>query len=94
MTEKQIANRIKKIKALESQVNELTRQIDALKAEIQNEMKEIEHLDIGGYIVNWVNVITSRLDTTRIKKELPDIYSKYIKETHSRRFSITDKKVA
>ena len=89
MTERQIANRAKKIKELEKQLDAISGQIDALKAEIQNEMKEIEHLNACGYVVNWVNVTTNRLDTTRIKKELPDIYNKYIKESHSRRFSIS-----
>lgn len=92
MTERQIANRVKKIKQLEEQLSTITGQIDALKAEIQSEMKSIEHLNACGYIVNWVNVITNRLDTTRIKKELPDIYNKYIKEIHSRRFSISESK--
>lgn len=89
MTERQIANRVKKIKELEEQLNTISGQIDALKSEIQGEMKELEHLTACGYVVNWVKVTTNRLDTTRIKKELPEIYSKYIKESHSRRFSIS-----
>lgn len=89
MTERQIANRIKKLKEIEAQANELSKQIDALKAEIQNEMQEQEHITVGEYVVNWAKVITNRLDTARIKKELPDIYNQYIKETQSRRFSIT-----
>ena len=91
MTERQIANRVKKIKELEAQVNFITKEIDALKAEIQFEMQDQEHLDACEFIVNWVNVVTSRLDVSRIKKELPDIYNKYIKETFSRRFSISVK---
>lgn len=90
MTERQIANRIKKIKELEEIQKEICEQIDALKSEIQAEMKDSEHINACGYVVNWVKVITNRLDTTKIKKELPDICNNYIKETHSRRFSISE----
>ena len=89
MTERQIANRIVKIKNLETQLNDLSDQIAALKAEIQAEMQETEHITACGFVVNWVNVVTNRLDTTRIKTELPDIYEKYIKPTRSRRFTIS-----
>ena len=89
MTERQMANRVKKIKELEAQASEINKQIDALKAEIQAEMQEQEHLQACEFIINWAKVITNRLDTARIKKELPDIYNKYIKETQSRRFSIS-----
>lgn len=89
MTERQIANRIKKIKEIEAQVNELSKQIEAIKAEIQNEMKEQEHITACEFVVNWAKVVTNKLDTQRIKKELPDIYKQYTKPTQSRRFSIT-----
>ena len=90
MTERQIANRIKKLKELEARQDEISKQIDTIKGEIQSEMKDSEHITVCGYVVNWVKVITNRLDTSRIKTELPDIYKKYIKETQSRRFSITE----
>ena len=91
MTARQIANRVKKIKELETQAFFIAKEIDALKAEIQFEMQDQEHLDACEFIVNWVNVVTNRLDVSRIKKELPDIYNKYVKETFSRRFSISVK---
>ena len=89
MTERQIVNRVKKLQALEDQIEEITKQANELKKELQGVMLEAEHLTAGTYVINWVKVISNRLDTTRIRKELPDIYSKYIKETHSRRFSIS-----
>ena len=91
MTERQIANRIKKLKELEAQQDILQQQIDVLKAEIQAEMNDNEIMTVCDFVVHWCKVVTSRLDTKRIKEELPDIYSKYIKETHSRRFSISTK---
>lgn len=91
MTERQIANRIKKLKELEAQQDILQQQIDVLKAEIQEEMNDSEIMTACEFVVHWCKVVTNRLDTTRIKKELPDIYARYTKETLSRRFSISTK---
>ena len=91
MTERQIANRIKKLKELEAQQDILQQQIDVLKAEIQDEMNDSEIMTACEFVVHWCKVVTSRLDTSRIKKELPDIYARYTKETQSRRFSISTK---
>lgn len=89
MSERQIVNRIKKLQELEAQRDALNDQIDALKEEIQSQMQDQEEMRASNFVVRWPHVVTNRLDTTRIKKELPDIYSKYIKTTCSRRFSIT-----
>lgn len=90
MTERQIANRVKKLIALEAQLDEISKQADALKKELQGLMQDVEHITAGNYVVNWVNVVSNRLDTTRIKKEMPDVYRLYTKESHSRRFSISE----
>ena len=89
MTERQIANRIKKIKELEKQAAELETQIEALKTEIKNEMNDSEILTACEFTVHYTNVTSNKLDTKSIKIELPDIYNKYTIQTHSRRFSIS-----
>ena len=89
MTERQITNRIKKLQELEAQRDALQEQIDAIKGEIQGEMLDTEILTVGDFIIRWATVISNRLNTTAIKKELPDIYNKYITQSTSRRFTIT-----
>ena len=89
MTERQIPNRIKKIKELEAQVSMIGDQIETLKQEIKDHMGESETLNVCGFLVRWCKVVSNRLDTSRIKKELPELYSKYTTQTSSRRFTIT-----
>ena len=89
MTERQITNRIKKIEELEAQRDNIQKEIDALKGEIQAEMTDKEVLTVSGFIVRWATIVTNRLNTTAIKKELPDLYDKYITQSTSRRFTIT-----
>lgn len=91
MTERQITNRIMKIKELEAMQDELQKQIDALKGEIQAEMLDSEILTLADYIVRWSVIITERLDTKAIKKALPDICKQFMVTSTSRRFTITAK---
>ena len=36
----------------------------------------------------WSNVDTARVDTKRMKEEEPEIYNKFLKVSHSRRFTV------
>ncbi len=40
------------------------------------------------WMITWRTITSSRLDTKRLKTELPDVYSKYVQQTSSRRFEI------
>ena len=51
-------------------------------------MGDEENLIAGAYKVNWKTFKSSRVDTTALKKELPDIAAHYTKQTTARRFSI------
>ena len=91
MTERQIVNRVKKLQELEAQIDTIRKQADSIKNEILGAMQGAEHLAAGDYIINYVNIVSNRFDTARVKKELPDLYAQYLKESHSQRFSISQK---
>ena len=40
------------------------------------------------YRVSWSNVDTQRVDSRRLKEEQPDVYSRFSKVSHSRRFTV------
>ena len=90
MSERMIVNRVKKLKALEEQRAQLEQQIEAVKAEIQNEMQEAEEIKAGNFLVRWTRTKTNRLDTTALKKAYADLYQQFTKQTESRRFSIVE----
>ena len=89
MTDRMIDNRVKKLPALEVQMAELKAQADALKDELKDELesRDLEEVRTGNYIVRWKKVVSNRLDSNRLKKELPDIYRNYLKESSSHRFT-------
>ena len=89
MTDRMIDNRVKKLQALEAQMAELKTQADALKDELKDELesRDLEEIRTGNFIVRWKTVVSNRLDSNRLKKELPDIYRNYLKESSSHRFT-------
>lgn len=66
--------------------------VEKKKAEAENNLKQLvgehESAHIENNVIRWSNVTSQRLDTDRLKMEMPDIYQAYLKETNSRRFSV------
>lgn len=90
MSERQITNRLKKLKELEQEKAELEKEIATLKGDIQAQMNDQEEMRVGNFIVRWTTVISNRIDTKALKKAFPTICSDYTKESQSRRFAVTE----
>ncbi|RZT02107.1 hypothetical protein [Cuneatibacter caecimuris] len=90
MTDRMILNRVKKLKELEEQKKEIESQIDALKADIQQDMEEkgLEEQKAGDFLVRFTRVLSNRFDSRAFREEHSRLYSQYLKQTESRRFSI------
>ena len=56
---------------------------------MKNEMGNDELREVGGFKVHYTIVISSRLDSKKLKNEHPDLYKLYEVEGITRRFSIT-----
>lgn len=80
---------ILELKDIEAQITELKKKADAIKDKMKAELGNTEHLEVEGFKVNYTIVISTTLDSTKLKKELPDLWKKYSKEGITRRFSIT-----
>lgn len=89
MTERMINNRVKKLLELKEQIKALEEQQKALEDEIKAEFKEDqEEIKTEKYLVRWTKYTQSRIDSTKLKKDLPDVYKLYTKITEGRRFSV------
>ena len=62
------------------------------KKEAENNIKLLmgkhETAYIGNAVIHWPNITSQRLDNERLKINEPDIYTQYLNESHSRRFSV------
>lgn len=91
MTDRQMNNRVAKLQELEAQYKALEASIEALKDELKAtlaESGEDEH-NTGSYIIKNKTVVSNRLDNKALKADLPDVYSKYSKESSSKRFTVS-----
>ena len=79
---------IHELMELKRMKEELEAEIAAAEDAIKAIMGDEELLTAGAYKVSWSNVTSTRLDTTALKKALPDVAAAYTKTTTVRRFSV------
>ena len=86
----EIISKIESLKEWEALAAEAAAEIEALKDSIKKEMdaQGVEELEAGQYIARFTTVLSNRLDTTLLKREHPEMYKQYMKQSTSRRFSI------
>lgn len=90
MSSTELENKITKMQEWEALAEEAKAEADTLRDAIKAELlkRDTDELQAGRFIVRWSTVLTSRLDTTALKKAMPGIYKAYTKQTTSRRFSV------
>lgn len=71
---------------------QLSRHLEEEQKRIEQEIKMALGANERGfssnYRVSWTSVDTARLDTKKIKEEVPDLYKKYLKVSTTRRFEV------
>lgn len=80
---------ILELKEIEAQISELKKKAEAIKDVMKAEMGNEEHMEVDGFKVHYTIVISTTLDSIKLKKELPDLWNMYKREGITRRFSIT-----
>ena len=75
--------------ALSQQIKDLQAQQDAIAQRIKGDMGPAETATCDGWKVSWKSVTSSRIDSKRLKADLPEIAARYSKESTSRRFTIS-----
>lgn len=88
MSNSEIIAKVKELQELKRMQEELSAEIEAAQDAIKAIMGDQEELSAGAFRITWKPVTTSRIDTTALKKELPDIAARFLKTTTSRRFCV------
>lgn len=89
--EKEFAVKIRQIKELEQQKKQTKEAISDLKDEIKDFMdkNKTTELAIDIFTVHWSETTSERFDSKAFKKDNEELYAEYLKETTTKRFSIT-----
>lgn len=80
--------KVKELRELKRMQDELTAEIEAIQDEIKAHMTAQDADTLTGidWKITWKAVTSNRLDTTALKKALPDVAAQYTKTTTARRF--------
>ena len=90
MTMKELKRKALEIKELERMRDEIDAEIAAAQEEIKSAMTAngVDSMVAGAFKISWKAVSSSRLDTTALKKALPDVAAMFTKTVSCRRFLI------
>lgn len=80
--------KVVELKELQRMQEELTAEIDGLKDAIKAAMGEREQITAGAFKITYKIVTSSRIDTSALKKTLPEVAEKFTKTTTSHRLTI------
>ena len=89
MDKRQLTAKLRKLRKLEAQIEQAKAEAEGIKDEIKAHMGDTDELTVGEYKVTWKTVTSTRLDTTALKKALPDLVERFNKTTTTRRFCVT-----
>ena len=88
MSNPNLTPKITELMELKRMRDELDAEIQAAEDEIKQAMGDDDTLLAGPFKVTWKAITSSRLDSTALKKALPEIAARFMKQTTTRRFSI------
>ena len=88
MSQNELSAKILELRELKRLQEELSGEIEAIQDDIKRHMDatQVDTLSGNDWKVTYKAVTSSRLDTSALKKALPDIAAQYTKTTTSRRF--------
>ena len=88
MSNPNMESKIKELMELKRMKEEIEAEIAAAEDEIKAVMGSEETLLAGAFKVDWKTVITSRIDTAALKRVMPEIAERFMKQTTTRRFCV------
>lgn len=90
MSTQELTTIVHDLKELRLMAQQLDAEMTALEDRIKAHMEEhaIDTLITTDVKITWKQVTSTRLDTTALKKALPDIAAQYTRQTTSRRFCV------
>ena len=90
MSTNEMVAKIRELKELEALIAQAEAEAEAIKDSLKATMTEnnTEEMMVDVYKVRWTTVTSERLDTTALKKALPDLAKQFTKASTTRRFTI------
>ena len=88
MSTNELESKIRELRQLQALIEETTAEAETIKDAIKASMGDSEELLAGEYKITWKAVNASRIDTTALRKALPDVAERFTRITTTRRFCV------
>lgn len=88
MSINELESKARELRQLQALIEEAQQEAEAIKDAIKAAMGDSEALVAGEYKITWKSVTTARIDTSALKKELPEVAAAFTRETTVRRFCV------
>lgn len=90
MSINEIESKVQELRQLQALIEDAEAKAEAIKDAIKASMtaQGAEELRAGKYKITWKPVMSSRLDTSALKKTLSDVAERFTKTTTSRGFCV------
>lgn len=89
MSTHELENKVRELRQLQALIDEAQAEANAIRDAIKAHMGDSEELRAGEYRITWKAVKAARIDTTALKRTLPDVAQAFTRETVTRRFCVT-----
>lgn len=88
MSTTELEGKIRELRQLQALIEEAQAEAETIRDAIKAHMGESEELRCGEYHITWKSIKTARIDTSALKKALPDLAQQFTRETTTRRFVV------
>ena len=88
MSINELEAKARELRQLQALIEEAQAEAESLKDAIKAAMGDSESIQAGEYYITWKAVTSSRIDTTALRKALPDVAKRFTLETTIRRFCV------
>ncbi|MCC8121709.1 MAG: hypothetical protein LIO42_06985 [Oscillospiraceae bacterium] len=82
MSNNELENKVRELRQLQALIDEAQAEAEAIKDTIKAHMGDSEELQAGEYRITWRAVKSSRIDTSALRKALPDIAERFHQGKH------------
>ena len=89
MSINEMESKARELRQLQALIEDAQAEAEAIKDAIKAAMGDSESVQAGEYRITWKAVTSSRIDTSALRKALPDVAERFTKETVTRRFMIS-----
>jgi len=88
MSAQEIENKVRELRQLQALIEEAQAEAEAIRDAIKAHMGDSEELRAGEYKITWKPITVARIDTSALRKALPDVAERFTKATTTRRFCV------